>query len=216
VKGSLPRLLVVLGLVGLAGAGLYLVPPVREPRSPAVLYALPAAVGAWTSIEGVPETTLPVDPKEVGSVRRTFQRGKQTAWVTVALYGRQDDPRRRASLNHLYVERRSGRVDRLELPVALNGTPDTRIALSGRLVTHGPERILVAYWYQVGRRPLGNESGFRLALMRSILLSRQADSALVRIAVPLREGERPEAAALPVLVELAPALHASVNRALDP
>jgi EpsI family protein len=168
------RLAVVLGLLAVTAGVMYVTPSVRECPRPPALDALPAVLAGWTGVEGVPDWVLPVDASETAAVRRTYRSGRRVAWVSVALFTRQDEPERRASVNRIYPEKDVSMVERVALP-----------SIAAVLVSAPDRRFVVAYWHQIGDRMYASESGFRLALMRDVLFARRADSLLVRIAVPV-------------------------------
>jgi EpsI family protein len=203
------RLALVLALLGAAAAALYFAPPVREMTGAAVLYKLPAVLGAWTATDGAPEWVLPIDPNERGAVRRTYRDGPRVAWVSAALFTRQDDSRRKPSINLIYPQERVSLIERVPLRVALNGSPAQAQALPAVVVHDRGQRLVVGYWHQIGSRAYGNEYSYRAALLRDILLSRRADAILVRIAVPARP-EEGLAGALGAVAELAPPIYAAL------
>jgi EpsI family protein len=207
------RLAITLALLGAGAAALHVAPPVRETVRPGALYGLPASLGSWAGTEGAPETALPADPGERVAVRRTYRSGERMAWVSVALFAGQDNSARRPSHNLIYPQEGASLIERVPFTVALNGTPGSALAMPALVVHRGPQRLLVAYWHQVGRRAYGSEYGFRLVLLRDILLSRQADSLLVRIAVPVG-GPQGVPDALATVADLAPRLHAALAEAL--
>ena len=204
------RLGVVLGLFGAANAVLYTAAPVTSAVNPASLYALPPTVGAWTSIEGVPEDILPLDPNEKLSVRRTYQRGSQVAWVSVALFVGQNDETRQASVNKIYPIRNVSLIERMPITVSLGAPPAGSAKIPAVLVHQESRELLVAYWHQIGGRVFGNEYRFRLALMRGLLFERRADTLLVRVAAPAGR-EIPTAEVLAQVSELATAVHAALS-----
>jgi EpsI family protein len=172
------RLIAVLALLVLAAGAIVLTPRVRECPRAAPLEGLPTILAGWTDADGIPDETLPIDPSEVAAVRRTYRSGPRVAWVSVALFTRQDDPERRASINRIYPEQDVSRVERAALPGA--GPRPNAVVVSRR-----DRRIVVAYWYQIASRTYASETRFRLALMREILLARRGDSLLARVAVPV-------------------------------
>ncbi|HET8578977.1 MAG TPA: exosortase-associated EpsI family protein, partial [Methylomirabilota bacterium] len=101
------RLALALGLLAAAAGVVYLVPLVRDGINTAALYGFPVTLGGWTGAEGVPEWALPDDPRERAAIRRTYRHGQEQAWVSVAIFTRQDDVSRRASINFIYPERNS-------------------------------------------------------------------------------------------------------------
>ncbi|HKX02626.1 MAG TPA: EpsI family protein, partial [Methylomirabilota bacterium] len=172
------RLIAVLALLALAAGAIVLTPRVRECPRAAPLEGLPTILAGWTDADGIPDETLPIDPSEVAAVRRTYRSGPRVAWVSVALFTRQDDPERRASINRIYPEQDVSRVERAALPGA-SPRPNAVV------VSRRDRRVVVAYWYQIAGRTYASETRFRLALMREILLARRGDSLLARVAVPV-------------------------------
>ena len=84
------RLAVILTLLASTAAVMYWAPPVKSATNPVSVYAVPATVGAWTGVDGVPEGILPLDPHERATVRRTYRNGEHIAWVSVAMFVDQD------------------------------------------------------------------------------------------------------------------------------
>jgi EpsI family protein len=200
------RLGIVLGLlVGAAGAA-YGTPPVPESETLDVLERLPTTLAGWTARDGIPESLLPPDPHEMAAVRRTYRSGQRIAWISVALFTRQDDPLRRVSVNHVYPEQQVALVEPVDIRVALDGSSPT--TLRARVIHRGGEQHAIVYWHQIQRRTYGSEYSFRWALMRRILVARRGDSVLVRIAVPVDQTD--PARSLAGVAELGPPLHAAL------
>jgi EpsI family protein len=191
------RLIAVLALLVLAAGAIVLTPRVRECPRAAPLEGLPTILAGWTDADGIPDETLPIDPSEVAAVRRTYRSGPRVAWVSVALFTRQDDPERRASINRIYPEQDVSRVERAALPTA-SPRPNAVV------VSRRDRRVVVAYWYQIAGQTYASETRFRVALMREILLARRGDSLLARVAVPVAPDGI--AASLASAAELAAAL----------
>jgi len=173
----LARLLAVLALLAVTAGSIVLAPRVRECAGFATLDALPSGLAGWADGDGIPDEALPIDAAGVAAMRRAYRSGPRVAWVSVALYTRQDDPERRASINRIYPERDVSRVERVRLP-----GPARASAVS---VSRRDRRVIVAYWYQIGERTYASEARFRLALITEILLARRGDSLLARVAVPV-------------------------------
>lgn len=207
------RFATVLFLLVAAAGIVYLVPSVHDASITAALYAFPVTLGPWTGSEGAPEWALPVDPRERAAIRRTYRRGDELAWVSVAVFTRQDDVSRRASINFIYPERNSSLLEPVSLTVSLDGAGTSPISLPVRLVHQERRRILVAYWHQIGRNPFGSELGYRMAMMRDLIVSRRGDSVLVRIALPVAPQDS-MAEPLRTVSALAPLLHQAVNDTL--
>jgi EpsI family protein len=207
------RFTTALALLAAAGAVVYLVPAVQEKFNTAALYAFPVTLGPWNATEGVPEWALPIDPRERAAIRRTYRTGRELAWVSVAVFTRQDDISRRVSINLIYPERNSSLLEPVPITVPTVGAVPTPLSLSARLVHQERQNILVAYWHQIGRRPFGSELRYRMSLMRDIIVSRRGDSILVRIAVPVASQES-MAESLSTISGLAPLLQQAVGDTL--
>ncbi|MGH7369188.1 MAG: exosortase C-terminal domain/associated protein EpsI [Candidatus Rokuibacteriota bacterium] len=187
------RLAVVLGLLAVTAGVVHVTPSVRECASPPALDALPAALIGWTGVDGIPDGLLPVDARATAASRRTYRSGRRVAWVSVALFTRQDEPDQRASVNRIYPQKDVSMVERVALP-----------GIAAVIVSAPNRRFVVAYWHQIGGQMYASQSGFRLALMRDVLFARRGDSLLVRIAVPV--GPEGDPAALTTAAELTRAL----------
>ncbi len=206
------RLGIVLGLLAAAAGVVCGAPPVPDSEKPGVLDRLPTTLAGWTATDGVPESLLPPDPHEMAAVRRTYRSGQRIAWISVALFTRQDDPLRRASVNRIYPEQHVALVEPVDLIVALDGSSPT--ALPASVIHRGGQQHAVVYWHQIGRRAYGSEYWFRWALMRRTLVARRGDSVLVRIAVPVNQTDW-LARSLGAVAELGPPLYAALADTLS-
>jgi EpsI family protein len=186
------RLGVVMVLIAAAAAVLYMAPPVTSATNPVSVYAVPATLGSWSGADGVPDDILPVDPNEKVSVRRTYHSGDRVAWVSVALFVGQDSEIRRASVNRIYPQRSVSRIEPVSFAAPLNGPAASPTSLPAVIIHQNSREFLVAYWHQIGAHVYGSEYGFRIALLRDMVLARRADSMLIRIATPT--GPRPQLA----------------------
>ena len=200
------RLGIVLGLLAGAAGVAYGTPPVPESETAGVLDRLPTSLAGWTATDGIPESLLPPDPRERAAVRRTYRSGQRIAWISVALFTRQDDPLRRVSVNRIYPEEQVALVEPVDITVALDGSSPT--TLRARVIHRGSEQHAIVYWHQIQRSTYGSEYSFRWALMRRILVARRGDSVLVRIAVPVNQTDL--ARSLGSVAELGPPLHAAL------
>jgi len=201
------RLAILLGLIGATAVAIGVAPGVREGQWGAGLDALPTAVAGWTSTAGAPEWALPVDPNEKAAVRRTYRRAGQVLWVSVALFAREDDPKRRGSIDRIFPEANTSRIDRVAIPVILNGAAPVQLPAVVGYRQGGA--LAVVYWRQLGRRVYGDDYRYRLALMRKVLFRRQADAILVRLGIQAESGGALEDA-LSVVSEIAPPLAAAL------
>lgn len=205
------RLGIVLVLLGASAAVLHLAPPVKAAVNPALLLGLPLRLGEWSGTDGVPEDVLPADPSEKMSVRRTYRSGDRVAWVSVSLFVSQDEEARRGSVNKIYPQRNVSLIEQIPFQARLDESMAGPVRIPAVLVHLDPERLLVAYWHQIGPRVYGGEYRFRLALMRDLIFTRRADSLLIRIATPAGRG-RPREGDLAVVSNLAPAVYAALSQ----
>ncbi len=206
------RLGIVLGLLAATAGVVYVAPPVLDRGNPIVLYGLPTTLAGWTATDGVPEPLLPPDPHEMATVRRAYRNGQRIAWISVAMFTRQDDPVRRASIDRIYPQQHVALVERARLTVVLDGSVPT--ALPAVVIHRAGQQLMVVYWHEIGRRAYGSEYWFRWALMRNILFARRGDSVLVRIAVPVSQTEG-VSRSLAAVTELVPSLYAALADALS-
>jgi len=205
------RLGVTLMLFGAAAAVLHLAPPVKAAVNPVLLFALPITLGEWSGTEGVPAEILPADPSEKLSVRRTYRSGARVAFVSVSLFSGQDEEAHRGSINKIYPQRSVSLIEAVPFSARLTGSTGGPVTLPAVVVHQESERLLVAYWHQIGNSVYGNEYRFRLALMRDLILTRRADTLLIRIATPAGRG-RPLADNLAVVADLARAVYAALHQ----
>jgi len=206
------RLTLTLMLFGAGAAMLHLAPPVKASVNPVLLFSLPMTLGEWAGADGVPDDVLPEDPSEKLSVRRTYKSGGHVAWVAVSLFVGQDDEASRGSINKIYPQRGVSLIEAVPFTARLDAPPASSVTLPAVLVhLESEQRLLVAYWHQIGNSVYGSEYGFRLALMRDLIFARRADTLLIRIATPA-SGGRPVADDLAVVASLAPSVHAALRQ----
>jgi EpsI family protein len=205
------RLGVTLILFAGAAVVLQMAPPVRGAENSVSVLAFPSTLGAWSEEGDVPEETLPPDPNETLSVRRTYRHGRQVAWISVALFVGQNDEARRASVNKIYPQRGVNLIEPVSFAAPLGGATTRATALPAVVIHQGARRLLVVYWHQMGKQVYGSEYRFRLALMRDMIFARRAESMLVRIAIPAST-ESEMADGLAAAAGLAPTVHAALGR----
>lgn len=203
------RLGIILVLLGGSAAVLQFAPPVKAAVNPALLLGLPMALGGWSGADGAPEDILPPDPSEKVSLRRTYRSGDRVAWVSVSLFVSQDEEARRGSINKIYPQRYVSLIEAVPLEARLGALAEDSIRIPAVVVHLDSDRLLIAYWHQIGPRVYGSEYRFRLALMRDLLFTRHADSLLVRIATPAGRG-RPLTDDLALVASLAPSVYSAL------
>jgi len=100
---------------------------------------------------------------------------------------------------------------------ALRSTPATIVTEAGPvtvnryLIQRGNDRALVLYWYQGRGRVASSEYAVKLDLLRDAALAGRSEEALVRVMVPVRDGED---ASFALAAKLAAAAVPAVFRAL--
>jgi EpsI family protein len=203
------HLSVTLALLAVAGAAIHLTPSVTDTESSRLIVGIPETVAGWTSTEGAPEALLPLDPSEKSALRRTYRKDGREAFVSIALFTRQDDPRRRASINLIYPLRGTSLIERSHMDLVLGQPGEKAASLPAAVVHEGDRRLAILYWHQIGKQTYSNEYRLRLVLLGRILFARRADMLLVRIAVPAT-GTEGAPAALRTASEVAPFLYMAI------
>lgn len=205
------RLGIILVLLGTGAAVIHLAPPVKAAMNPGLLFALPIRLGEWSGADGVPEDILPQDPSEKVSVRRTYRSGDRVAWVSVSLFVNQDEEGHRGSINKMYPQRSVSLIETVPFEARLGVSPERPVPLPAVVVHIESERLLVAYWHQIGQRVYASEYRFRLALMRDLIFTRRADTLLVRLATPAGRGH-PISNDLALMAGLAPLVYDALGQ----
>ncbi len=173
------HLLVALGLIGLAA--LTPAPPDRtQVTSGPLLDSIPTTLGSWTAETSSVETVLPVDSRSRESIGRVYDSGQRRLWLSVARYTSTNGPATRPALQALVRERGTSSLVRARATLSVDGAEPIsvmRVSLrfSDRVVT-------VWYWYQVGRRIVGDEYSLRFWLTLNTLLRRDHSLLLIRVA----------------------------------
>ncbi|MGH7393552.1 MAG: exosortase-associated EpsI family protein [Candidatus Rokuibacteriota bacterium] len=183
------QLIVLLTLVAVTGGALALGPRERAEAPPVRLDRLPAFLGGWIAVNGASEDILPIDPRAVQSIRRTYTRNGHAVLLSVARYPSWNHPDHRPLFDLIAPLHGAGEVAYETLPVHVNGVP-------GRSAVAGPVNVLslkrrsrplaVAYWYQLDNEPITDEYGLRLRLFADTLRNRPRVFALVRLAAEQR------------------------------
>lgn len=198
-----------LALLVVAGTAIHLTPAVSDSEPSRPVISIPEMFGGWTSTEGAPEWLLPRDPNEKVSVRRTYQDRDHVAFVSVALFTREDNPGRRSSANFIHPLRGPSLIESSRLDLKLGQPSETAASLPTAVLHEGNRQLAVLYWHQIGRQTYGSAYQLRLALLGRILLARRADMLLVRIAVPTT-GAEGAPGALRAATQIAPSLYRAI------
>lgn len=183
-------LIVVFGLVALTGIATTLLHGGSGPERPALIHDVPQRVGGWVAAEGAPDDVLPIDPRALEGVRRTYVKDHRVVWVAVARYHSQNDPRWRPSVNLIVPERGAISVGHRLLEVNLDGAATGAIPVNLLSVRWPQRRVTVVYWYQLGGDTVADDYRLRLRLLLETLRFRHRALFLVRLATA--EPEPPE------------------------
>lgn|SRR5574337_270370 len=183
-------LIVVFGLVTLTGIAMTLLHGGSGPERLARIHDVPRRVGGWVAAEGAPDDVLPIDPRALEGVRRTYVKDNRVVWVAVAQYHSQNDPRWRPSINLIVPERGAISMRHRLLQVNLDGAATGATPVNLLSVRWPERRVTVIYWYQLGGDTIANDYHLRLRLLLETLLFRHRALFLVRLATA--ELESPE------------------------
>lgn len=175
-------LLVLLGLVALAGLAISLPRWEGEARRAEPIHELPQRFDGWVAAEGAPEEILPSDPRALETVRRTYAKEGRRVFLAVGRYRSSNDPQRRPSLNLIVPERGAISVERDLHQIALEGAPGRVIPVQLVSLQRPEWQVSVVYWYQLGEQTIAGEYHFRIAHFLDTLLFRGREVLLVRLA----------------------------------
>jgi EpsI family protein len=151
---------------------------------------LPSAIGEWRGHDGPPLDAETMNLLRAdGVVNRVYTRAADAVPVDlyVAYYGRQRPGVSIHSPLHClpgtgWEVQSAGSVDIVNAG-GIDGEARKLIAQKNR------DRALVLYWYAVHGRMVGSEAASRLYLLGDRLRMGRNDAALVRVVVPMNDGE---------------------------
>lgn len=179
----------------------------------------PLATTVPTVIEGLPsrEVTVPEDEQRVAGmdeyVLRTF--GPAGAAASAAAFSVYVGYYERQSQGHSIHSPKNclpgGGWEPLTAGVATLALGGEPVTVNRYLISNGPAKALVLYWYQGRGRIAANEYYVKWELLRDQALHGRSDEALVRIIVPVVESEE---AAYDQAVRVAKTLVPAVYQAL--
>jgi EpsI family protein len=177
-----PHLLVLFALLAVTALA------TSTPRGPGLppgtvpLESLASQADGWEGMDGAPEDALPIDPRAVDTLRRTYVKQGRAVWVAVARYyplGRQES---RPSVGLVATARGLNRLEQRTLQLDAHGTvlPLATMAVPGPAA---PQRVLsIMYWYQLGDVVTPGEYRIRLAVFLDNLLGQHRALLLFRLA----------------------------------
>ena len=199
MKNVISRLLVVSALM--AGAAVYLGQVSKAEELPArtELAALPMTIDGWRGRrepDFTPEILAVLGAEDY--TIRTYFKDDEYAGLYVGYHAsqRQGDTIH-SPLNCLpgagWQPTDSGRI---MIPVkgAPGTTGDTPIEVNSVVISKGIDRQLVLYWYQSHRRVVASEYWGKIYTVLDAVRYNRTDAALVRVIMPIREGESKAAA----------------------
>jgi EpsI family protein len=96
--------------------------------------------------------------------------------------------------------------------VSLPGSDPAEVTINSYIVARGDERSVVLYWYQSHDRIIASEYWAKFWLVADSIRYHRSDTALVRVVVPVRNGQTD--AALKSGVEFVRAIFPDLRRTL--
>ncbi len=199
VARPVPASLIAACVVLMAGAAVSLRLPHRTEATPdrASFVEFPAVIGAYSgrrdSLEEIYLDQLKLDDYLLANYRGTSSTAPPVnlyvAWYDSQQAGRSvHSPRACLPGGGWQIQA----LSQVEVPgIAVNGQP---LRVNRALIALGANRQLVYYWFQQRGRVITNEYLVKWYLFWDSLTRRRTDGALVRLTVPLAEGEAPEQA----------------------
>jgi EpsI family protein len=174
----------VIGLLGLATVLAWLPGGTSAKTADASLGPMPDGLPGWHTSDHVPSDVLPADFGAPVHVVRTYERGGERLWVSVAYYPVQTEGERPPALDLLYPSHGWSELVARPLLIPLDGRRRS-IPANLLLMRSGERRVAVLYWYQLQGTTVASDHWYRALLLYSRLVRGRSDGALVRIASPL-------------------------------
>lgn len=168
-------------------------------------------VGSWSTLE-----VLGFDDRVIETLRlddythRSYTNGTDTVWVYIGYYLTGGGIGDAHSPLVCYPGQGWGISGQQRMALDIGGH---RLRLASMVASRGGREELVLYWFQAYDRSSANTFNQKLQAMWARAFNGRADSAFVRISVPLGPGGRDEArrAALAFVEEFYPLFHAYVT-----
>lgn len=199
---ALPLALALLVAAGVLVHSPRAVPDV--PLSAPLESAMPIPEG-WTPAPDPGPDVLPVDRRPGQHLTRAFQNGSQTVWIAVDYYPSQSEGNRPPAQQLLYPGRGWTDLSAQPVTVPLDSTGARSLPATLVLMRMHGRHIAVVYWYQLQRRSVASDHGYRAVVLYNRLVHGRSDGALVRVGTPVAEGATPAAAIanlMPVILPL--------------
>ena len=178
-------LLIVAGILVAAPSGVADV-PLRTS-----LETIPWAFPGWSAASNGPERILPPAVGAADRLGRGFADPAGPIWVLVEYFSAQDENRRAAAGDLVFLALRWSHQEEREVSVPVAGAPGGRLNANLVLIEEGGRRYAIAYWYQIGQAPLASDHWYRVRLLYNRIVHGRTDGALIRVASPVASGEDP-------------------------
>ena len=206
----------VLTIVLLLQASVFYAVALRREKAPAIgpLASFPPSVSGWQMVKD-----LPIEPEILEILKaddvlsRIYVRDSRTpevyfyiAYFKSQRYGQAPHSPKNCLPGSGWQPVESGTID-----ISVPGWP-TPIRSNRYVVEHGDQREVTLYWYQSHKRIIAAEFAAKFWLVADSIRYNRSDSSIVRVMVPVRNGNSVEATG--VAVEFVQAVFPSVLRQL--
>jgi EpsI family protein len=152
----------------------------------ATLGAIPTVLPGWSSTDRVPAGVMPSDPSAETELVRAYQNGTQTVWVSVGYYPGQVEGRRPAARKLLFPGSGWRNLNEESTRIAVDGQIGGTIPATLVVMETDGRSLAILYWYQIGRRSVASDHGYRALLLVNRVVRGRSDGALVRIVSPVQ------------------------------
>jgi EpsI family protein len=158
----------------------------------APLSVFPTVSNGWTMLKEFP---LEAEVQEVLRADDTLNRvyrnpeGNAGASLFIAFFRTQRNGQSPHSPKNCLPGAGWQAVEDTKLSIDIPGR-DTPIVISKYTIARGDEQSLVLYWYQSHSRAIAGEFSAKFWLLADAIRYRRSDTALVRVVVPIRGGDR--------------------------
>ena len=182
--------------------------------SPAPLASLPARIAGWQAYKDVKieQETLDV-LKADDTLNRVYLSPTRNAnvYLFVAFFKTQRTGQAPHSPKNCLPGNGYEPLESGLIPVAIPGRAED-IRINRYLTARGDEKSVTLYWYQSHNRVIAGEFAAKFWLIADAIRYHRSDTALVKIVVPVRDGDA--AAATRTAVDFAKAVFAPLSRQL--
>ena len=203
----------VLTLLLLLQGGVFYATVTRKEHVPVVgpLSAFPTVMGNWQMHQDVPiEPEVLEVLKADDTLNRVYENTAHTevAFLFVGFFKTQRYGQAPHSPKNCLPGSGWEPVDTSNLQIQVAGRPEPIVA-NHYLVARGDEKSVVLYWYQSHNRVIAGEFSAKFWLIVDSIRYHRSDSSLVRIVVPVRNGDGAQATR--TAVEFAQAIYPALS-----